>query len=195
MYCTSHGHKQRLKTNVKVYCVGHVFINNFIKMRNTSLKKNNSNYLLHSTIHYDLNIWSCLQKNSSFLKTDWIFITRYLLFTAVFWLFVSVVNVLKDVPLTIHHQRLPGHTYNRDTTKPKIQILNALVNIEAGDTIHRRLKMSSFISMRHTCDPKWPNGVLVECETLLQSMSSHVLIEDITSSEVQNTTVVLILGN
>lgn len=188
MYCTSHCHKQKLKTNVKVYCVGHVFINNVIKMRNTSLKKNNSNYLLHSTIHYDLNIWSCLQKNSSFLKTDWIFFPQYLLFTAVFWLFVSVVDVLKDVPLTIHHQRLPGHTYNRDTTKPKIKIL-------AGDTIHRRLKMSSFISMRHTCDPKWPNGVLVECETLLQSMSSHVFIEDITSSEVKNTAVVLILGN
>lgn len=49
--------------------------------------------------------------------------------------------------------------------------------------------------MRLTSDSKWSNGVLVECETLLQSVSSHVLIEDITSSEVQNSTVVLILGN
>lgn len=49
--------------------------------------------------------------------------------------------------------------------------------------------------MRLTSDPKWSNGVLVERETLLQGMSSHVLIEDITSSEVQNTTVVLIFRN
>lgn len=57
------------------------------------------------------------------------------------------------------------------------------------------MKVSSLSSLRHTSDPKWSNGVLVECETLLKSVSSHVLIEDITSSEVQNTTVVLILGN
>lgn len=46
-----------------------------------------------------------------------------------------------------------------------------------------------------TSDPKWANGVLVEGETLFQSMSSHILIEDITSGEVQNSTVVLVLGN
>lgn len=53
--------------------------------------------------------------------------THSLLFAAVLWLFVSVVDVLKDVPLAIHRQRLPSHTYNRDTTKPTIQILNAVV--------------------------------------------------------------------
>lgn len=51
-----------------------------------------------------------------------------MLLAAVFWLFVSVVDVVKDVPLAINHQRLPGHTYERDTTKPKIQILNKIIN-------------------------------------------------------------------
>lgn len=50
------------------------------------------------------------------------------LFAAVFWLSVSVVDVVKDVPLAIHHQRLPGHTYKRDTIKAKIQILNEIIN-------------------------------------------------------------------
>lgn len=50
------------------------------------------------------------------------------LFAAFFWLSVSVVDVVKDVPLAIHHQRLPGHTYKRDTIKPKIQILNEIIN-------------------------------------------------------------------
>lgn len=49
--------------------------------------------------------------------------------------------------------------------------------------------------MRLTSDPKWSNGVLVECETLFQGMSSHGFIKDITASEVQNPTIVLILGN
>lgn len=50
------------------------------------------------------------------------------LLAAVFWLSVSVVDVIKDVPLTINHQRLPGHTYKRDTTKTKIQIFNEIIN-------------------------------------------------------------------
>lgn len=50
------------------------------------------------------------------------------LFAAVFWLSVSVVDVLKDVPLAIHHQRLPSHTYKRYKIKPKIQILNGIIN-------------------------------------------------------------------
>lgn len=46
-----------------------------------------------------------------------------------------------------------------------------------------------------TSDSKWSDGVLIQCEALLQSMCSHVLVEDITSSEIQNSTVVLVLGN
>lgn len=46
-----------------------------------------------------------------------------------------------------------------------------------------------------TGDAKWTDGVLIQCEALLQSMCSHVLVEDITSSEIQNPTVVLVLGN
>lgn len=153
------------------------------------LKTNDNDYLLHSTIHYIvLNIQSCLPKNRCDHKNT--------LLAAVLWLFVSVVDVVKDVLLTINHQRLPGHTYKRDTTKTKIQILNEIINTkENDDTIHTKLKRGSLSSVRLTSDPKWSNGVLVECETLFQGMSSHGLIKDITASEVQNPTVVLILGN
>lgn len=74
---------------------------------------------------------------------------------AVLWFSVFVVDVFKDVSLTIHQQWLSCHT----------------------------------------SDPHWPYGVLVESEALFQSMSSHVFIEDITSSEIQDPTVVLVLGN
>lgn len=86
------------------------------------LKNNNNDYLLQSTIYYILllNIQSCLPKNTCDHKNT--------LLAAVFWLFVSVVDVVKDVPLAMNHQRLPGHTYKRDTTKPKIQILNETIN-------------------------------------------------------------------
>lgn len=63
MYCTSHCHKQKLKTNVKVYCVGHVFINNVIKMRNTSLKK------ITVTIYYTAQYIMILTSDLVFRKT------------------------------------------------------------------------------------------------------------------------------
>lgn len=46
-----------------------------------------------------------------------------------------------------------------------------------------------------TSDPKWSYGVLIEREALLQSVSSHVFIEDITPSEIENATEVLVLGD
>lgn len=49
--------------------------------------------------------------------------------------------------------------------------------------------------MKLTSDSNWTYGVLIKSEALLQSMSSHIFIEDITSSEIQDSTVVLVLGN
>lgn len=44
-------------------------------------------------------------------------------------------------------------------------------------------------------DPQGADGVLIDCEALFQGMRSHILIKDVTSSEVENTTVVLIFGD
>lgn len=46
-----------------------------------------------------------------------------------------------------------------------------------------------------TSDPQGADGVLIDCEALFQGMRSHILIKDVTSSEVENTTVVLIFGD
>lgn len=46
-----------------------------------------------------------------------------------------------------------------------------------------------------TCDPQGADGVLIDCEALFQGMRSHILIKDVTPSEVKNTTVVLIFGD
>lgn len=46
-----------------------------------------------------------------------------------------------------------------------------------------------------TSDAYWSDGVLVESEALLQSVSPHVLIEDIAAGEIQNATVVLVFGD
>lgn len=46
-----------------------------------------------------------------------------------------------------------------------------------------------------TSDAYWSDAVLVESEALLQSVSSHVFIEDVAASEIQNATVVLVFGD
>lgn len=44
-----------------------------------------------------------------------------------------------------------------------------------------------------TCRSQGPEGVLVEGESLLESVSSHLLVEHVTTREVQCGTVVLIV--
>lgn len=46
-----------------------------------------------------------------------------------------------------------------------------------------------------TSDAYWPDGVLVESEAFLQSVSSHVFIEDVAAGEIQNAAVVLVFGD
>lgn len=46
-----------------------------------------------------------------------------------------------------------------------------------------------------TSDAYWSDAVLVESEALLQSVSSHVFIEDVAAGEIQNATVVLVFGD
>ena len=44
-----------------------------------------------------------------------------------------------------------------------------------------------------TSDTEWPYCILIESEALLQCMSSHGLVKDVASSEIENTAIVLIL--
>lgn len=56
-------------------------------------------------------------------------------------------------------------------------------------TVHRKGLPSD------SSDPQGADGVLIDCEALFQGVRSHVLIKDVTPSEVENTTVVLIFGD
>lgn len=123
---------------------------------------------------------------------------RSALFTAVLWLSEFVVDIIEDVPLAIHQQRLPCHPYSTARNKnSRRYILNPeLISFFQQTRVLTRMASSlSSCKMRLTSDTKWSNSVLVQCEALLQSVSSHVLVEDITSSEIQNSTVVLVLRN
>lgn len=51
------------------------------------------------------------------------------------------------------------------------------------------------VQVKLTSDSKWSYGVLIQSEPLLQCMGSHIFIKNITSSEIQNSTEVLVLGN
>lgn len=46
-----------------------------------------------------------------------------------------------------------------------------------------------------TSDSHGTDGVFIDCEALFQGMGSHILIENVTPSEIENTTVILIFGN
>lgn len=52
-----------------------------------------------------------------------------------------------------------------------------------------------FWGLTLTSDPQWSYSVLIESEALLQCVGPHIFIEDVTASKIQNSTVVLILGN
>lgn len=52
-----------------------------------------------------------------------------------------------------------------------------------------------FLGLTLTSDPQWSYSVLIESEALLQCVGPHIFIEDVTASKIQNSTVVLILGN
>ena len=45
----------------------------------------------------------------------------------------------------------------------------------------------------HTCTSHWSQCILVESEALLQCMGSHVFVEYITTSEIEESTVVLVM--
>ena len=45
-----------------------------------------------------------------------------------------------------------------------------------------------------TSDSQGTDCVFIDCEAFFYSMSSHILIENITPSEIEDTTVILILG-
>lgn len=113
------------------------------------------------------------------------------------WLSVFVVDVFKDVPLTSHNQRLPGHTYKRPTRRnSSYQVFKAqMTEAKRPHTGIELIKATGLIGTGLTSDPERPYGVLIESKALLQRMSSHVFIEDITSSEVEDSTVVLIIGD
>lgn len=49
------------------------------------------------------------------------------------------------------------------------------------------------IDLSPTCAANRPDGVLIECEALLESMSPHVLIEEVRPCEVKHTTEVLVV--
>lgn len=46
-----------------------------------------------------------------------------------------------------------------------------------------------------TCATEGPERVFIEGKPDLQSMCSHVLIEDVTSCEIQQSAVILVMGN
>ncbi len=98
---------------------------------------------------------------------------------AVLWLLVLPLDVVKDVLLTVHQQRLSSHTWIR----------------ERGQLQSQSSSMQWCISVSLTGDAQWTDGVFVECEALLQSMGPHVLVEYITAGEVQHAAVILILRN
>lgn len=78
---------------------------------------------------------------------------------------------------------------------PAIPAINTISKITFGWSYKVKQRSVTCSWQRLTSDTKWPNGVLVQSEALLQSVCPHVLIKDVTSSEIQNSTVVLVLGN
>ncbi len=94
-------------------------------------------------------------------------------------LLVFPLDVVKDVLLTVHQQRLSSHTWIRERRQLQSQSSS----------------MQWCISVSLTGDAQWTDGVFVECEALLQSMGPHVLVEYITAGEVQHTAVILVLRN